>query len=399
MFVVYLILLIVILYFIKKRDMNYHNSFSPSIILLITHLIYTLFGSLYISEITDNNFFYYTFWFIQISSLFGILIAVLFNKFRRKTNFIKTIPSRFTIILFIIISLSHLIVYVNKYGGVNEIFNSGYKLVYESGETNYMQYSVLGMLAAFSIKYNFSRLISFVSFIFFAVAMLLGTRGIALGFICIPFMAYYLNENRFSYNKFLLAIPLVIFFLLIAYVRNIGFSNILSLLYLDYDFFFSLFVKNSEFNTTGSVIFTGLSNPNWYNHNILEYISGIISSIVPKGLWPDRPDAISNLFSDKFAPTGEGIGFSVAYEAFLLLGWFGPLIYFYFIQRFLQKLYGSKKSILNAIIVLSPLLIFWINRIDFQTIFKITLVYLFFYIIWSFVIRFSNSFLSNKNSI
>ena len=115
MFVVYLILLIVILYFIKKRDMNYHNSFSPSIILLITHLIYTLFGSLYISEITDNNFFYYTFWFIQISSLFGILIAVLFNKFRRKTNFIKKIPSRFTIILFIIISLSHLIVYVNKY--------------------------------------------------------------------------------------------------------------------------------------------------------------------------------------------------------------------------------------------------------------------------------------------
>ena len=87
-----------------------------------------------------------------------------------------------------------------------------------------MQYSVLGMLAAFSIKYNFTRLISFVSFIFFAVAMLLGTRGIALGFICIPFMAYYLNENRFSYNKFLLAIPLVIFFLLIAYVRNIGFQ-------------------------------------------------------------------------------------------------------------------------------------------------------------------------------
>ena len=119
MFVVYLILLIVILYFIKKRDINYHNSFSPSIILLITHLIYTLFGSLYISEVTDNNFFYYTYWFIQISSLLGILIAVIFNKFRRRTNFLKTIPSRFIIILFIIISLLHLIVYVNKYGGVN----------------------------------------------------------------------------------------------------------------------------------------------------------------------------------------------------------------------------------------------------------------------------------------
>lgn len=387
-----MLLIFLLLYFItfkklKNKDINFRYSISPSAILLTTFFIYSIFGSLYILDKTSNESVYVKFWIIQLLSLLGIYLSLIFNSFSKVIPLLRKLPSGKVKLHFLTLSIIFLYIYTNQYGGLSSIFSIGYKLVRESEQENVMVYVIMAFIATFSLRFKMHNLIFISSFSFFIIAILLGTRGIAVAFIVIPIFSFYISNKRFSYLKLIYFIPVVIFFLILAYIRNIGFANVTDLLSLDYDFYFSIFIKNSEFITSGMVVYTGLTNQAWYSLSIFEYIFGVLVSPIPKAVWETRPEAISNLFSNKFAPMGEGIGFSIGYEAFLVFGWIGPLIYFFLIQRFLQLLYSSNKHYINSLYLISPLLILWVNRIDFQTIFKISLIYLLFCFFWRFYLK------------
>lgn len=372
---------------LSKRDVNYSTSLSPSLLLLVMMLLYSIFGSLYILDRTDSSEVYYKYWIVQFLGIIGVILSILTNKFSLRVPLARCLPNLKVKLFFFVLVIIHIYLYVNQYGGIGAILSTGYSLVFDSEETSLLTFSILGMLVAFSLKFKMHRQIFIASLTFFSIAILLGTRGIAVSFLSIPIMSYYLDNKRFSYRKVIYFIPLLLFLLIVAYVRNIGFSNIKILLTQDYDFYYTLFIRNSEFVTTGLVFYTGFSNPNWYENNFLEYIFGIIAAIIPKSLWPTRPDAISNLFSLKFAPPGEGIGFSIGYESFVILGYLGPIVYFYFLQTIIQKFYCSKKFYINVMVLFCPLLIMWINRIDLQTILKVSLIYLVYCYLWKFFIK------------
>ncbi len=383
----YLFITILSFYLVKIRDPNYSRSLSPTLLLLLMMLLYTVFGFLYILEKTDSSQIIFNFWIIQLLCLIGVLFAILFSKFSKLVPLNRSRPNLKVKLIFVILIIAHFFIYINKYGGLISILSTGYKLVFESDDNNLINFSILGLLSSFSLKYKMHKLVFIASSLFFIVAILLGTRGIAIAFISVPFMSFYLDNKRFSYFRLIYFIPGLIFFLIVAYIRNIGFSNFGILFSLDSEFYYKLFIENSEFITTGLVFYTGETNPNWYSINIFEYFYGIVCSLIPKSIWATRPDAISNIFSSKFAPPGEGIGFSIGYESFVILGFLGPMVYFYLIQTLLQKLYSSKTFYINALILFSPLLIMWVNRIDFQTIFKVSLIYLFYCYLWKFVIK------------
>ena len=388
MLLVYLLLCMFTASMIIVKDRAYNQRLSLSLMLLSINILYTFFGYLFILENSSSSLTLSTFFIIQTTSMMGVLMSILIFK----GPDLKHIPERKELssksrFFFFLIAVVHFLFYVKHYGGVSNILTEGYSLVTEGDDNNFFSFSAFGFLASFVLYFKSDSLVILFSIFFFILSMLLGTRGIAIVFLSIPLISYYLFHKRFSYFKIIYFIPLFLFFSLTAYIRNIGFSNIRTLTSLDIDFFRRLIISNNEFSTTGLVVSKGLDNIGWYDKSFLEYIIGIISSIIPKGLWATRPEAISNIFSQKFAPSGEGIGFSVGFEGYMFFGYLGSFIYFFVFQSYLTWISYASSYNKRIMLIFMPLIIFWINRIDVQTCFKVSLIYFGFATLWKLIIK------------
>jgi oligosaccharide repeat unit polymerase len=121
----------------------------------------------------------------------------------------------------------------------------------------------------------------------------------------------------------------------------------------------------------------------WQNHGAgfehwipgESYVRAFLSAL-PRVVWPDRPVAIANYFSDMFAPTGEGLGFSYNLEAYISAGTPGVLLAMTILGFLVTGIYikqCSRRITLFGLSFYSALLFisFNLNRIDFQTVLKI----------------------------
>lgn len=99
-------------------------------------------------------------------------------------------------------------------------------------------------------------------------------------------------------------------------------------------------------------------------------------AVMPRRVWPDRPDAIANYFSDLHAIPGEGLGFSYNLEAYVSFGTGGVMLataVLGFIVATIFINHCSRRVTLFGISFYGTLLFlcFNLNRIDFQTVLKI----------------------------
>ena len=180
MILLYTFLFIFSVFLLSKKDSNFNNSLSPSLLLLVMMFLYSTFGGLFILNKTDVSSIYINYWLIQFLCLLGVIFSIIFNNFNLSKQIKRDTPNFKIKLFFIIIVSIHFLLYVSKYGGINAIFSNGYRLVFESDDTNLLNFSILGLLATFSLKFNMHRLIFCSSLLFFFIAIFILTNNVFL---------------------------------------------------------------------------------------------------------------------------------------------------------------------------------------------------------------------------
>lgn len=215
----------------------------------------------------------------------------------------------------------------------------------------------------------------------FAVLNLLGGhRNLVMMELGGILAVYSLRNRRPSYAKMAVAGVLGFFFLMfIGIYRNLGAQGLpIILAILKQDGLRVFDPSTQELGTSFNVFRIyrethGAGFENWLPGE--SYVRAFLSTI-PRQLWPDRPLPISNHFSNLYANTGEGLGFSFNLEAYVNFGAPGVLLAMAVLGFFVTSIYirhcSRRVTMFGLSFYAATLFIsFNLNRIDFQTVLKI----------------------------
>lgn len=413
MFVLYFVLICFVIIFCRRTDPYFNLSYNPIVIFLSINFLYTATGTFSVPDEVQYQGLVIEFLFIQIAGVVGMAASVLMlipgsNRMRlrdaKNDDRLKSTrqPLRGNILLGLVFAL--LFIFVNtRFGGLYSIFSEGYSLILDntggvdSGVTLddlIFVYIFPVILLSLGYAQYFNKIWMLASLFYVIVLVMLGSRNPILIYTGSAVILYsYRYKTRINYIYaivfMLVAIPL---FLVIAFVRNMGFlaffNNIGMIYAIDIP---SLIFKGGEFFTSMNVFLVHMANPDWWRGAPGESYLNSLLSVVPKFIWPSRPDAISNAFSDVFAPLGEGLGFSVNLEAYINFGIIGVFLVNLVISYFWLFIYFSanyfNRFSYSYLYSLALFVAFNVNRIDFQTVFKMCWLQYAFALILAFVFR------------
>ncbi len=290
----------------------------------------------------------------------------------------------------VFILLLFIVVYDVYLGGIGNIFLSGYKNIAGVESTSdpfeffllvFVQFGLPAVLVSAYLS-GVNRTIFWIcASVYLLLLLASGTRNFLVMFVGNFVLLTSVVKARLSYLKFSgIAIGLLFFMTVIGLYRNFGFEGRSEMLQLyGSEGLKTLDPSSQELSTSYGVFQIHSAHPTWFPLVVGESYFNAILSIVPTALWPGRPDAVSKIFSSYFALPGEGVGFSNILEAYLNGGLVGVFIVNALFLFVLVAFYN--KSIVGRVTVFGlafygniVFIAFNWNRIDFQTVFKISMI-------------------------
>lgn len=320
--------------------------------------------------------------FIPYCGLEGLSRPTKVRDFR-----IQVAGGRFSLSLVTGLSIALMLAAIHRYeGGLSRILMQGYYsgVYLDPSETLLLSLALYGSAAAVSLIYlMYGSSPSFYVYAgtFILTMALAGHRNLLMMFLGGLLAVASLRKKRISYPMLgLLAAATFLAFMLIGLYRNFGWQGL-------GEFLFSLSTERGEhFRPSGQELGTAFNvfrihnaYPEWFDLTPgTSYVWAVIG-LVPKIIWTTRPSGIATLFSDRFAMPGEGLGFSTNLEAlanFGLLGVFGVNVLVNWLLTWLyQRHVVERPGIFGAAFYTNLLFIaFNVNRIDTQTVIKISAI-------------------------
>lgn len=392
----------------SKRDSNWRSSVNPIALLIPIYLAYSLspvFGQ-YADHLGDGGLYSYI--SVQLIGLVGLVVGSVLSIAPQVQKIEVVYEAKFPKIVSDTIVLFSLVGFLL---GVHFIFNGlGDALMvgYTATMGDDLMVGGLDMMIFYLIVfYGFPALLTvdclvrgysvvwcFSTFVYCTIMYLLGLRNYLTMYVGAIFLVHAIRHGRPSYFRLgIFAFIGAIVLMAGAIYRTYGLGGLGDVVAVFKDEGVSAInPSQSEFGTTYNVFSIHQQNPLWWTGYPGESYVRILYSMIPRYFWSDRPEAIGMEFSNYFANKGEGLGFSMNLDALVNFGLIGVLLVNATIGVFWQKVYtvvlrsgGALSCLLYFNLVLFALNS---NRIDTQTVFKLTLVRLAFsFVVWMVFVR------------
>ena len=380
---------------IKQTNLSWRQSYNPFVFLAGALVFYTF--SPLVENLGKANPVFDDFLLMQLTAVIGMSCGALYAHLRHPVILQHTgvnLSARFgskSIVVAQIVGIGFLLFsYEFFYGGLSNILQFSYREIYAAeayrSAWEFIAHVLVqfGMPAMLLVVYmtGVRRTLFFVSTAIYVLLLFAsGTRNLVVMFAGNLLLFSSLVYHRMSYFKLGVAAVVAFALMMIAGVyRNFGLNSYTDFFQLISVEGWRLLNPNSqELGTSYNVFRINYSNPFWYDLAFGESYLNALLSVVPTFLWPSRPNAVGHKFSAHFADPGEGLGFSNNLEAYLNGGL--PLVFLVNFLLLYVAIWMYNRFIVRRITLFGLAfygnLVFvsfnW-NRIDFQTVFKISLI-------------------------
>lgn len=403
-------------YFVQIKDVGYKHLYNPWVIFAYIYILYTISPLTDAVILTDQLEIIKDFLLFQLIGILGLSFGCFMSYYNvskkeyitaiKLPQLVKYIPANNLVFVLIIVQFILMFYAIYEYkGGIAQVIGEGY--AFYTG----IEYSPLDTIIMTVITYGTAALLTAVFFLYnrlsvyyklfialYAFIILVqGHRNLMIMYMGSILLLHSIKHGRLSYKK-VLSILLVTFiiFMLVGLYRNFGFYGYEDFVTLLSNVGLTVFIPaNQELNTSFNVfriynIFPDGEWGNWYQGE--SYVRAMLS-IIPKYFWVDRPDAIATYFSKRFAVSGEGLGFSFNLEAYINFGIFGIFflnaIFMYLIMYVYNKYLLSNTNLFGVAFYQALVLMsFNINRIDTQTVFKLSSIVIVAFIIYYKIVHY-----------
>lgn len=392
----------------SRHDAHWKTCVNPVALLIPIYLAYSLspvFGQ-FSNQLGDGGLYSYI--SVQLIGLVGLVVGSLLSITPNVRKLNVAYEPKFSPVACNMVLWGSLIGFLV---GVHVIFNGlGNALLVGYTATmgdDLMVGGLDSMLFYLIVFYGFPALLTidcltrgysvvwcFATLVYCAIMYLLGLRNYLTMYLGAIFLVHSIRHGRPSYYQLsVVAFVGAVILMAGAIYRTYGLGGLGDVVAVFNDEGVSAInPSQSEFGTTYNVFSIHQQNPLWWQGYPGESYVRILYSIFPRYFWPDRPEAIGMEFSNYFANKGEGLGFSMNLDALVNFGLVGVLLVNALIGVFWQKVYawvlrtgGALPCLLYFNLVLFALNS---NRIDTQTVFKLTLVRVAFsFLIWVIFVR------------
>lgn len=396
---IYIFLIVAIFGFtclaIKRVDYLWSQSYNPFVLVAGATILYSM--APWADNLSQSEPVLQDFLLMQLTAVFGMSCGAIYAHFRHparaQPNGIAVKP-RFgpkSIVFAQIVGIGFfLLSYEYFLGGLKNIFLFGYKEIIgaETSESTWkflalvlVQYGIPAVLLAAYMTGVRRKLFYVVTAVYVLLMLASGTRNFLIMFTGNLILFSSVLRRRLSYFKLGVASAIALVFLLIIGIyRNFGLGARSEFYGLYSAEGFRVLNPNSqELGTSYSVFRINSADPSWYDWSPgASYLNAILS-VVPTFVWPTRPDSVSRKFSTYFAVPGEGLGFSNILEAYLngglLLVFLVNFTMIYAVIWIYNRFVVERVTIFGLAFYGNLVFIaFNWNRIDFQTVFKISLI-------------------------
>jgi oligosaccharide repeat unit polymerase len=380
---------------VRSVDASWRRLYHPWVIIGGLYLLYTLtpLSSPVIREEQQNTL--ESFLLVQLLGLLGLAAGSLAvyglwpdrNRGRGHVTFRVDNETALSLTTLTFLGL-WLVTFQIYEGGVLRVITSGYLIGQETSGGDVMLYALTTypLLALIVISY-FVRgptwEIAIAGGTFAVLNLLGGHRNLTMMEIGALLAVHSLRAKRPSYALiFLGGIGGFAFLMIVGIYRNLGADGLpIFLNILERDGLRIFDPSSQELGTSFNVYrisheTLGRGFEDWWPGE--SYVRAFLSTI-PRQLWPDRPIAIADYFSKLYAGTGLGLGFSFNLEAYLNFGVPGVFLVMFalgffattvFVRQCSQRLTMFGLSFYASVVFIS----FNLNRIDFQTVFKMSML-------------------------
>jgi len=394
---------------LRKIDPAWRDSYNPMVLMGGATALYTLIP--WWGASTTNDPMFEDFLKMQLVAFCGMAVgavsaSLLCPAVKIDRNFRALPRPRAAVIVAaqIIGLLLFLIAYNFFLGGLSNIVLFGYRNITEAEASTsiwenimivVIQYALPAVLVATYLTGVRRGLFYVCATIYMLLLLASGTRNFLVMFAGNFILISSVIRRRLSYPKLsVIAALLLLFLTAIGLYRNFGIDGRREM----YDIYAAeglktLDVSSQELSTSFGVYRINYADPAWFPLAPGQSYLNAILAIVPTFVWPSRPDSISKMFSSYFAMPGEGLGFSNNLEAYINGGLVGVFLingaFLYLFVVFYNRYIVERVTVFGLAFYGNMVFVaFNWNRIDFQTVFKISLIRIsLFYLVASLLMR------------
>lgn len=377
--------------FIARRDPAWKRLYNPWIILSGIYFLYTLSplsNSYFLQAYADELPVYML---MQTLGLAGLAAGALAECLFRRPSPIQAPSHQFTknalIKPLLVACVVALLFALDRFdGGLANVFLKGYYTGVElSGEDIVLLsiplFSMVSLLCADYFLNGPSLFSGVLSVVYAGLMLSRGHRNMFVMEVGGLLAMDSLRRGRMTYPKIIVLGSIgYVFMMLIGMYRGFGWSGLADFQYVLRQSGWSVLSPSSqELSTTFDAFHIFYSHRGWIWESWRpgeSYFRALLS-VIPRALWPDRPESIATVFSSHFGLPGEGLGFSTNLEAYINFGMPGifgiNMLICFIISRCFRNAVLTRLTLAGVAMYASLVFIaFNLNRIDMQSVIKMS---------------------------